>query len=60
MIYTNAWKALSEEFNPTTGDALIAQLGEFNESKLENVKLDVIEWITDLEMKASEVEVTRL
>jgi len=42
MLY-NAWSALQDEFEPTTPEALIEEIEEYNESKLHDVKVNMIE-----------------
>ena len=50
MLY-NAWSALQDEFEPTTPEALIEEIEEFNESKLHDVKVNIGDWLTELELK---------
>ena len=47
----DAWLALQDEFEPTTPEALIEEIEEYNESKLNDVKVNIGEWLTDLELK---------
>ena len=50
MLY-GAWTALKDEFEPSTGSDIVRLTKEFANSKLENAKLDIVEWLTDLEHK---------
>ena len=43
-----AWENLQEEFEPTEGVDQITLLETFQQNKLENVKVDMTEWITSL------------
>ena len=45
----SAWSALKDEYEPTTPEALIEEIEAYNESKLNDVKVNVGEWLTDLE-----------
>ena len=47
----SAWSALQDEYEPTTPEALIEEIEAYNESKLNDVKVNVGEWLTDLELK---------
>ena len=43
-----AWENLQEEFEPTEGEDRITLLETFQQNKLEDVKVNVTEWITSL------------
>ena len=43
-----AWESLKEEFEPTEGEDQIILLETFQQNKLEDVKVNVTEWITSL------------
>ena len=43
-----AWESLKEEFEPTKGEDQITLLKTFRQNKLEDVKVNVTEWITSL------------
>ena len=43
-----AWESLKEEFEPTEGEDQITLLETFQQNKLEDVKVNVTEWITSL------------
>ena len=43
-----AWENLQEEFEPTEGEDQITLLETFQQNKLEDVKVNVTEWITSL------------
>ena len=43
-----AWENLQEEFEPTEGEDKITLLETFQQSKLEDVKVNVTDWITSL------------
>ena len=47
----NAWKALSEKFEPHTEISLIDLLSEFNRNKLRDPKSNVTEWMSMLELQ---------
>ena len=51
-----AWRALCEEFEPSTGDALVELLEEYNSCKLENVKLSVSEYLSEMELKRQRIK----
>ena len=42
------WENLQEEFEPTEGEDQITLLETFQRNKLEDVKVNVTEWITSL------------
>ncbi len=42
----SAWSALQDEFEPTTPEALVEEIEEYNESKLNDVKVNIGEWLT--------------
>ena len=50
-----AWNALKNEYEPMITDALIDLLRNFNNNKLENVKINVRDWITELELTRQRV-----
>ena len=43
-----AWESLKEEFEPTEGEDQVTLLETFQQNKLEDVKVNVTEWITSL------------
>ena len=43
-----AWENIQEEFEPTEGEDQITLLENFQQNKLEDVKVNVTEWITSL------------
>jgi gag-polypeptide of LTR copia-type len=47
----NAWLRLCEEFEPTTGDALVELIDEFQHAKLDDAKKDISAYISDMENK---------
>ena len=51
-----AWKALSNEFEPNTGDALVELMEEYNSFKLENVKVNVSDFISEMELKRQRIK----
>ena len=51
-----AWKALSIEFEPNTGDALVELMEEYNSFKLENVKVNVSDFISEMELKRQRIK----
>ena len=53
----DAWLALQDEFEPTTPEALIEEIEEYNESKLHDAKTNVGDWLTELELKRQRLKV---
>ena len=45
-----AWNALKNEYKPMTADVLIDLLRNFNNNKLDNLNINVTDWITKLEL----------
>ena len=52
-----AWKALKEEFEPTTGEVLVTLLEDYHTMRLENARLDITKYISEMENKRQKLAI---